>query len=1350
MQIRILPRRLAWLHTLWLLVLVSTLLIQLHSAAAAGSSASNNNADLESYINPQSRFVSPTLEKLQSDKKKVKGEGPGVIIVATVDGNLAGIDKTTGKFLWKRQAPANIEVKEQWKTPHTMPTSEREADSLTASVFAPLLSTTTTTTSSSDTSTASAWRTMAVPFTDGRVYLTAHDVTVTTSVADLAARAPFVDARGRMYTSSRQATAFAIDGNTGQVMECVAADDPAVTLTSRLLFDEETMQTLKRQEQHDSAIIDANILWLGRVDESVSLYEPRSGELDVQFSTSRIMSLQDMLLGSSMATDTSLSSVKERIRNHHATQPSMNVLVATPNGNFALASAALGKVLWMAGESLETPVAYAIDTDTGGSIPVRLVQDAVDSNGSNDYLTGEIERQMRLLIGNGLDGSDLHDAEYDEQTIVGSLGNGQLYAIPLSNKHGIGSNSRYGSHTASSMSAHASKSVHVTSGVGGHQQRIQASNIQRNGPSATERKSCRPGSPDFPNCMTGMDGFSPVDNDWDNGAFLADVSTDGGMVPFYQNFDYEALPDHYFTMPHYDEQRYRERRRYRRLLRFMGSWLPPLIAMVFVVSFEMGRRKRQRETNSLDHQGVAVDGAATNEGVIQVFDDILGYGGHGTVVYKGSLEGRLVAVKRMLRAYHASADREISLLIESDGHPNVVRYFLKEVRGDFVYLALELCDLSLHDLISVILSHREQPFASEHLTSKDIIDATRVILRQIANGVMHLHSLRIVHRDLKPMNILLASSKKLKEDHPDVMELFTTNQYIAKISDMGLGKQLIDQSSYGASLIGESSIRGQSKGAQSSVAGVGPGSVGWQAPEVMARRVPAETTNSSRSSTSSPLQTDSNHGSASSTSPVDATSTRTSRSTDIFSLGCIFYSTLIPGSHPFGEWYEREANIMHNRPAIDSLKDLSPDAHDLVRAMINRDPTYRPTAKQVSEHPFFWFPDRRLNFLCEFSDRIESDTAMSDEKSTSPLLLLSLAVERKASEIVGLAWDSDLDESLISNVQKFRTYDPSSVRDLLRLIRNKHHHFDELPDAMKETMNWNSAGLLDYFEQRFPALLVHCYSICRDVLQTDDCICERYDITPARRSVLHRIDKQISTITEVSTATESQQVETPSLDESVDLERPSASDTITMSPESPQLCDENSEKGQDQTVNYGINATALFPILEQCAVQASVAGDIVIWESSTAAKTFHCRGWSRSDEEWERRVVDSALRKRDTKDLIRCSEDPRFRTRLCNYWSDSLGTVCQMRQKKKCIFAHGPVELRVKEGKRQRWGKLVDSNGDNCNKGHSGGEDTYGIAKSIEVERGTQRKPSSSKNGKSVPKKQPNSAKKKVGKQSLE
>jgi hypothetical protein len=58
-----------------------------------------------------------------------------------------------------------------------------------------------------------------------------------------------------------------------------------------------------------------------------------------------------------------------------------------------------------------------------------------------------------------------------------------------------------------------------------------------------------------------------------------------------------------------------------------------------------------------------------------------------------------------------------------------------------------------------------------------------------------------------------------------------------------------------------------------------------------------------------------------------------------------------------------------------------------------------------------------------------------------------------------------------------------------------------------------------------------------------------------------------------------------------------------------------------------------------------------------------------------------------------------------------------MLKKNKCVFAHGPAELRVKDGKRNRWGKLVDANGNNSNPQHSGGEDTYGAARSIENSR---------------------------------
>ena len=55
--------------------------------------------------------------------------------------------------------------------------------------------------------------------------------------------------------------------------------------------------------------------------------------------------------------------------------------------------------------------------------------------------------------------------------------------------------------------------------------------------------------------------------------------------------------------------------------------------------------------------------------------DVLGHGCEGTFVYRGTFDGRDVAVKRILPECFDLADREVQLLRESDQHPNVIRYF---------------------------------------------------------------------------------------------------------------------------------------------------------------------------------------------------------------------------------------------------------------------------------------------------------------------------------------------------------------------------------------------------------------------------------------------------------------------------------------------------------------------------------------------------------------------------------------------------------------------------------------------------------------------------------------------------
>lgn len=81
-------------------------------------------------------------------------------------------------------------------------------------------------------------------------------------------------------------------------------------------------------------------------------------------------------------------------------------------------------------------------------------------------------------------------------------------------------------------------------------------------------------------------------------------------------------------------------------------------------------------------------------------------------------------------------------------------------------------------------------------------------------------------------------------------------------------------------------------------------------------------------------------------------------------------------------------------------------------------------------HPFFWTPTRRLLFVCDASDRFE----IMERDPPAPALQ---DLESKSLEIVGNDWYKTLDRTLIENLGKYRKYDGSSLRDLLRVLRNK-------------------------------------------------------------------------------------------------------------------------------------------------------------------------------------------------------------------------------------------------------------------------------------------------------------------------
>ncbi|KAG5520068.1 hypothetical protein PMAC_001144 [Pneumocystis sp. 'macacae'] len=376
---------------------------------------------------------------------------------------------------------------------------------------------------------------------------------------------------------------------------------------------------------------------------------------------------------------------------------------------------------------------------------------------------------------------------------------------------------------------------------------------------------------------------------------------------------------------------------------------------------------------------------------LEITNKILGYGSHGTIVYEGSFEGRKVAVKRMLLEFYEIAFREITLLQESDGHPNVIRYYCKQKSDKFLYIALELCCASLYDIIER---------SSEFSWLSKLTNVSN-ILYQIALGIQYLHSLKIVHRDIKPQNILLVPLHLESDNNKDAKQL---DNIRIVISDFGLCKKLeLDQSSF--------------KMTTSQLSGT----IGWRAPELFYEKCDIDNR----------FQKNISHFQAKSVNFFR--NHKVGRAIDIFSMGCVFYYVLTKGMHPFGEYYLREGNIVKgtaNYSHLDFLGNESFLAKDLISKMLSLDPSMRPDANFVVKHPYFWSSEKKLSFLIDTSDRFETER----HQSSSELLYF---LEKDVLNIIGRNWQKKINKHILENSGKFRKYDGTKLLDLLRILRNK-------------------------------------------------------------------------------------------------------------------------------------------------------------------------------------------------------------------------------------------------------------------------------------------------------------------------
>lgn len=447
-------------------------------------------------------------------------------------------------------------------------------------------------------------------------------------------------------------------------------------------------------------------------------------------------------------------------------------------------------------------------------------------------------------------------------------------------------------------------------------------------------------------------------------------------------------------------------------------------------------------------------------------DKILGYGSHGTVVFQGTFENRPVAVKRMLLDFFDIASHEVRLLQESDDHANVIRYFCSQLSEleKFLYIALELCLCSLEDII-------EKP-GTVNIAGNWKIGGYPLVngmLLQLASGLHYLHLLKIVHRDLKPQNILVgdASKKSTKNLKDSDKNEVNNNGIRLLISDFGLCKKLdADQSSFRAT-----------------TQHAALGTSGWRAPELLLHHDLLEISPETIGSINS--QHGTNHSltnSSASNGNGNSGGKRLTKAIDIFSLGCVYFYILTGGNHPFGDRYLREGNIIKGEYDLSILVNSCPldkvELMDLISSMINHNPRLRPDTHEIMKHPFFWSTHKKLEFLLKVSDRFEI------ERRDPPSDLL-LKLEDVSLKVCNLDWHSRMDEEFLNNLGKYRKYHTTKLMDLLRALRNKYHHFNDMPEHLQKQLSPLPHGFYNYFNTKFPHMLMEIYFVVRDNLKEE-------------------------------------------------------------------------------------------------------------------------------------------------------------------------------------------------------------------------------------------------------------------------
>ncbi|CAD8145725.1 unnamed protein product [Paramecium octaurelia] len=142
------------------------------------------------------------------------------------------------------------------------------------------------------------------------------------------------------------------------------------------------------------------------------------------------------------------------------------------------------------------------------------------------------------------------------------------------------------------------------------------------------------------------------------------------------------------------------------------------------------------------------------------------------------------------------------------------------------------------------------------------------------------------------------------------------------------------------------------------------------------------------------------------------------------------------------------------------IKDL--DIRDLILKLLFDGPII--DYGNLLSHPYFWPKEKKLKFICEFSDYIETFPQKPGQTTLQEMCI--------QNQVFQDDWGNKC-EILLK--EQIRGYDKTQALQLIRLIRNTKNHYHQLTKNSKQLLGNSDRDLFDYWNKNFPNLFFTLY-----------------------------------------------------------------------------------------------------------------------------------------------------------------------------------------------------------------------------------------------------------------------------------